>query len=266
RVGSQWWGTWWTLLCFYQADSLPISGMFKFDDERVTKEDMKRALEEQYSGEEEQLPQTKPGFNNTLFKLTKYSNAYMFVYIRDSDKDKIICNVDEKDIAAHLRERLMKELEEKEHKIKEKAEAHLYTIMKVMEQQTVSIAKAGIIASLNAKISVFDLIYLLLDKADKVTDSHLAKHIVAMHFENPEVLLACQSCQSISDETSEELIQRYIELRRGGNFPGSNTKVITATPRQIERLIRVSEALARIHFSKQVSAVLFINKKVNLLS
>lgn len=110
---------------------------YKFDDERVTKEDMKRALEEQYGGEEEvnifldlyiiiesvlnfyswiiyelislpshfvqQLPQTNPGFNNTPFKFTKYSNAYMLVYIRESDKDKIICNVDEKDIAEHLR-------------------------------------------------------------------------------------------------------------------------------------------------------------------
>ncbi|KAG6770282.1 hypothetical protein POTOM_025959 [Populus tomentosa] len=75
---------------------------FKFDDERVTKEDIKRALEEQYGGEEE-LPQTNPGFNNTPFKFTKYSNAYMLVYIRESDKDKIICNVDEKDIAEHLR-------------------------------------------------------------------------------------------------------------------------------------------------------------------
>jgi hypothetical protein len=28
---------------------------FKFDDERVTKEDVKRALEEQYGGEEEVL-------------------------------------------------------------------------------------------------------------------------------------------------------------------------------------------------------------------
>lgn len=27
----------------------------------------------------------------------------MLVYIRESDKDKIICNVDEKDIAEHLR-------------------------------------------------------------------------------------------------------------------------------------------------------------------
>lgn len=50
-----------------------------------------------------QMPQTNPGFNNTPFKFTKYSNAYMLVYIRDSDKDKIICDVDEKDIAEHLR-------------------------------------------------------------------------------------------------------------------------------------------------------------------
>lgn len=82
----------------------------------------------------------------------------MLVYIRESDKDKIMCNVDEKDIAEHLRvrffvvlilccilrcefkelicfrciqERLKREQEEKEHKKKEKAEAHLYTIIKV---------------------------------------------------------------------------------------------------------------------------------------
>ncbi|CAD6256428.1 unnamed protein product [Miscanthus lutarioriparius] len=75
---------------------------YKFDDERVTKEDTKKALEEQYGGEEE-LPQINPGFNNTPFKFTKYSNAYMLVYIRESDKEKIMCNVDEKDIAEHLR-------------------------------------------------------------------------------------------------------------------------------------------------------------------
>ncbi|KAJ8756255.1 hypothetical protein K2173_025067 [Erythroxylum novogranatense] len=103
---------------------------FKFEDERVTKEDVKRALEEQYGGEEE-LPQTNPGFNNSPFKFTKYSNAYMLVYIRESDKEKIVCNVDEKDIAEHLRIRLKKEQEEKELKRKEKAEAHLYTMIKV---------------------------------------------------------------------------------------------------------------------------------------
>jgi ubiquitin carboxyl-terminal hydrolase 7 len=81
------------------------------------------------------LPQINPGFNNTPFKFTKYSNAYMLVYIRESDKEKIMCNVDEKDIAEHLRIRLKKEQEEKEHKKKEKAEAHLYTIIKVARDE-----------------------------------------------------------------------------------------------------------------------------------
>ncbi|KAG5575068.1 hypothetical protein H5410_055202 [Solanum commersonii] len=107
---------------------------FKFDDERVTKEDPKRALEEQYGGEEE-LPHANPAFNNSPFKFTKYSNAYMLVYIRESDKEKIICNVDEKDIAEHLRVRLKKEQDEKEQKRKEKAEAHLYTIIKVAREE-----------------------------------------------------------------------------------------------------------------------------------
>ncbi|XP_060186405.1 ubiquitin C-terminal hydrolase 13-like isoform X3 [Lycium barbarum] len=138
---------------------------FKFDDERVTKEDLKRALEEQYGGEEEvfvqfllsfklsayalfsciiaiihslflqQLPHANPGFNNSPFKFTKYSNAYMLVYIRESDKEKIVCNVDEKDIAEHLRVRLKKEQDEKEQKRKEKSEAHLYTIIKVARDE-----------------------------------------------------------------------------------------------------------------------------------
>ncbi|KAL7084735.1 hypothetical protein ACP275_14G239300 [Erythranthe tilingii] len=108
------------------------SEWYKFDDERVTKEDMKMALEELYGGEEEHLMQANPGINNTThFKFTKHSNAYMLVYIRESDKDKIMCQVEEKDIAEHLRERLKREQEEKEQKKKEKAEAHLYSIVKV---------------------------------------------------------------------------------------------------------------------------------------
>ncbi|CAK9866222.1 unnamed protein product [Sphagnum jensenii] len=112
-----------------------LSGQwYKFDDERVTKEEPRRALEEQFGGEEE-FPQTNPGFNNTPFKFTKYSNAYMLVYIRWADKDKVICNVDEKDIAEHLQIRLKKEQAEKERRRKEKAEAHLYTIIKVARDE-----------------------------------------------------------------------------------------------------------------------------------
>lgn len=168
----------------------------------------------------------------------------------------------------------------------------------VMEQQTVSIAKAGIIASLNARTSVlacanpsgsrynprlsvidnihlpptllsrFDLIYLILDKADEQTDRRLAKHIVGLHFEDPEsiqqdvldlpTLIAYVSYARnnihprLSDEAAEELTRGYVEMRRRGNFAGSSKKVITATPRQIESLIRLSEALARIRFSELV--------------
>ncbi|KAE8667395.1 DNA replication licensing factor MCM4 [Hibiscus syriacus] len=168
----------------------------------------------------------------------------------------------------------------------------------VMEQQTVSIAKAGIIASLNARTSVlacanpsgsrynprlsvidnihlpptllsrFDLIYLILDKADEQTDRRLAKHIVSLHFEDTEIaehdvidlatLTAYVSYArknihpKLSDEAAEELTRGYVEMRKRGNFPGSSKKVITATPRQIESLIRLSEALARIRFSEWV--------------
>ncbi|KAJ1702648.1 hypothetical protein LUZ63_002427 [Rhynchospora breviuscula] len=141
---------------------------FKFDDERVTKEDIKRALEEQYGGEEE-LPQTNPGLNTTPFKFTKYSNAYMLVYIRESDKDKIICNVDEKDIAEHLRVRLKKEQEEKERKKKEKAEAHLYTIIKVARDDDL-VAQIG-------KDIFFDLV-----DHDKVKSFRIQKQMPFVNF------------------------------------------------------------------------------------
>ncbi|XP_075520070.1 ubiquitin C-terminal hydrolase 12-like isoform X1 [Primulina tabacum] len=104
------------------------SQWYRFDDEHVTKEDMRKALEGLYGGEEEHLMQITPGIINALkvpFKFTKNSNAYMLVYVRESDKDKIMCSVDEKDVAEHLRERLKRELEKKEQQKKEKEDERL---------------------------------------------------------------------------------------------------------------------------------------------
>ena len=166
----------------------------------------------------------------------------------------------------------------------------------VMEQQTVSIAKAGIIATLNARTSVlasanpvgsrynprmsvveniqlpptllsrFDLIYLVLDKANATTDRRLARHLVSLHYETPPA--RAQGCveaslltdyisyarahvhPALSDEAAEALVEGYVEMRRIGN--GTGKRVITATPRQLESLIRLSEALARMRLASTV--------------
>ena len=92
--------------------------------------------------------------------------------------------------------------------------ACLPQLHEVMEQQTVSVAKAGIISTLNARTSVlaaanpvgsrynprmsvidniqlppsllsrFDLIYLVLDKADEATDRKLARHLIGLFYEH----------------------------------------------------------------------------------
>jgi hypothetical protein len=53
---------------------------------QVSVEDAKKALNEQYGGEDENSP---PGTGFNTFKFTKYSNAYMLVYVRTSHWDKV---------------------------------------------------------------------------------------------------------------------------------------------------------------------------------
>ena len=52
---------------------------------QVSEEDAKKALNEQYGGEDA----TTPGTGLNHFKFTKYSNAYMLVYVRKSDWDQV---------------------------------------------------------------------------------------------------------------------------------------------------------------------------------
>ena len=52
------------------------------------------------------LPLPPPaGFGNT-FRLTKHANAYMLVYVRESEWDAVMCQVTEQEISAHVRARL----------------------------------------------------------------------------------------------------------------------------------------------------------------
>jgi len=54
----------------------------------------------------------------------------------------------------------------------------------------------------------------------------------------------------ISDEARELLVDGYVKMRR----MGGNKKTISATPRQLESLIRISEALARMRLQEVVTA------------
>jgi DNA replication licensing factor MCM4 len=54
----------------------------------------------------------------------------------------------------------------------------------------------------------------------------------------------------ISEVAAEALVEAYADLRNQGN--AQNRKTITATPRQLESLMRLSEALAKMRFASIV--------------
>ncbi|KAF7331825.1 DNA helicase [Mycena kentingensis (nom. inval.)] len=170
----------------------------------------------------------------------------------------------------------------------------------VMEQQTVSIAKAGIITTLNARTSIlaaanpvgskydvdqpitrnidlpptlisrFDLLYLVLDQVDEALDRRLAQHLVGLYLEDTpertgeleflpltEIAAYISYARSrvhpvITEAASDELVRAYVEMRNMGADAGSSEKRITATTRQLESLIRLSEAHARMRLSEFV--------------
>ncbi|KAJ1484346.1 MCM2/3/5 family-domain-containing protein [Baffinella frigidus] len=114
-------------------------------------------------------------------------------------------------------------------------------------------------------LSRFDLIYLVLDTPNPVTDRKLAKHLVAMYFEHPPVRdtstilpieqfaeyvsYARNECHpTLTDAAVEKLTDCYVNMRRM-----STTKnTITATPRQLESLVRLAEARAKMLLRDEV--------------
>ncbi|KZS10347.1 DNA helicase [Daphnia magna] len=137
-------------------------------------------------------------------------------------------------------------------------------IHEAMEQQTISITKAGVKATLNARASIlaaanpiggrydrtkslkqnvmmtapimsrFDLFFILVDECNEVVDYSIARSIVDLHRRNVE---------SIQRVYQTEDIRRYITFAR--KFQPKLTSRITV--RQLESLIRLSEAMARMY-------------------
>ncbi|XGW23067.1 hypothetical protein V3C99_005366 [Haemonchus contortus] len=165
----------------------------------------------------------------------------------------------------------------------------------VMEQQTLSIAKAGIICQLNARASIlaaanpidskwnrdktivdniqlphtllsrFDLIFLLVDPQDEAYDRRLANHLVSLYYKDKAEAQAEQLDMALlrdyiayaktnvhpklNDECSQFIIDKYLFMRKAGAQHGQ----ISAYPRQLESLIRLSEAHAKIRLSDTVT-------------
>ncbi|KAF2101640.1 MCM-domain-containing protein [Rhizodiscina lignyota] len=172
----------------------------------------------------------------------------------------------------------------------------------VMEQQTVSIAKAGIITTLNARTSIlasanpigskynpnlpvpqnidlpptllsrFDLVYLVLDRIDEQNDRRLANHLVGMYLEdNPENASSAEILPidfltafisyaranvhpRLTQAAATALTDSYVALRALGADVRAAERRITATTRQLESMIRLSEAHAKMRLATEVTA------------
>jgi len=115
-------------------------------------------------------------------------------------------------------------------------------------------------------MSRFDLIFLVLDPKDESFDRKLAQHLVSLYhtecggeaqrsnrIENDllrdYVGYARASIKtSLSEEARQQLIQYYLDMRLVGSGKGT----VCAYPRQLESLIRLSEAHAKVRLSTEV--------------
>lgn len=166
-----------------------------------------------------------------------------------------------------------------------------------LEQQTVSIAKANIQATLRCETSVlaaanpkfgrfdpydlvanqidlpptlinrFDLIFPIKDMPNREKDEQVASFILALH-KDPEKSLAQVPTELLkkyfayirqkmnprmTDAAIDELKQYYISMRNSGQGDEAGIKSIPITARQLEALVRLSEAAAKVRMSQVVS-------------
>jgi len=186
-----------------------------------------------------------------------------------------------------------------------------------MEQQTISIAKAGILATLKSRcallgaanpklgrfdefepipeqinmaptlLSRFDLIFVMKDRPQREQDERISSHILGTHYAGelierrknvadnsiPEEEVE-KALQRIKPDIEPELLRKYIAYARREVFPvmereamkeledfyvglraegiGENAPV-PVTARQLEALVRLAEASARMRLSQRVT-------------
>ena len=165
-----------------------------------------------------------------------------------------------------------------------------------MEQQTITISKANVQATLRAETSVlaaanpkfgrfdpyqsiaqqidlpptlinrFDVIFPLRDIPDRKKDELIATHVLYAHQKEGEDMLIPKDLfrkyiayakqrikPSLTDDAVEEIKKFYVELR---NVPVSSEGTLRPIPisaRQLQALIRMSEASAKMRLSEKVT-------------
>ncbi|XP_076275617.1 ubiquitin-specific protease 7 isoform X3 [Rhynchophorus ferrugineus] len=99
----------------------------KFDDDVVSRCTKAEAIEHNYGGHDEDL---------NMMNVKHCTNAYMLVYIRDSELPNVLQEVTDADIPSELADRLAEEKRMEQVRRKERNEAHLYiTIQVLLEDQ-----------------------------------------------------------------------------------------------------------------------------------
>jgi len=164
----------------------------------------------------------------------------------------------------------------------------------VMEQQSASIAKGGIVATLNARTSIlaaanpmfgkydifkniyenvnlpiplltrFDLVFIVRDIPSQEKDRSIAQHIISQHGSSGtdttslidiDILTkylsyAKRGEPALTKEAENLIMEFYLKMR---NISGEDKEnMITITPRQLEGLIRLATARARLLLKNKV--------------
>jgi replicative DNA helicase Mcm len=164
-----------------------------------------------------------------------------------------------------------------------------------MEQQIVPIAKGGIVATLNARCSIFaaanptlgrynpyqtiaqnitlpvtilsrfDLIFILRDTPNSQLDGEIAGHILGLHrsltssaapLDIHRMRKFISYAKRIKPRLTEPVVERFQEFyvkMRNASMEGGEASAVAITARQLESLIRLSEARARAHLRDEVS-------------
>ncbi|KAF8350768.1 hypothetical protein F5887DRAFT_1210069 [Amanita rubescens] len=159
------------------------SRWLKFDDDRVTPVTDKEVLEENYGGEP--LNGLHPAIQrNQVRAMKRFTNAYMLVYIRDSDVDEILAPFTDEDTPAHLKRRLEEERLQLEAKKREREEQHLFLTAKVITDETFAKHEGFDLATFDEKNwPPSDLPSFRVLKQETYS---VFKYRIAQHFNHPE--------------------------------------------------------------------------------